>query len=167
MSILVNSETRLIVQGITGREGSFHTGQMVEYGTNVVGGVTPGGAGKEVSGVPVFNTVRDAVASTELLRLDDGLAGAAAEAFEHQGNLFPYFLWTACRVTPSASAMCCHGQPSRRARSTWSVSRRSASTRSERTARNPSAGSSPEAAVIRSLDMTSTYVDMARAVNRC
>jgi len=41
MSILVNSDTRLIVQGITGREGSFHTGQMVEYGTNVVGGVTP------------------------------------------------------------------------------------------------------------------------------
>lgn len=65
MSILVNSETRLIVQGITGREGSFHTGQMVEYGTNVVGGVTPGGAGKEVHGVPVFNTVRDAVAATQ------------------------------------------------------------------------------------------------------
>ncbi len=64
MSILVNSETRLIVQGITGREGSFHTGQMVEYGTNVVGGVTPGGAGKDVSGVPVFNTVRDAVDAT-------------------------------------------------------------------------------------------------------
>jgi succinyl-CoA synthetase alpha subunit len=65
MSILVNSETRLIVQGITGREGSFHAGQMVEYGTNVVGGVTPGGAGKEVHGVPVFNTVRDAVAATQ------------------------------------------------------------------------------------------------------
>jgi succinyl-CoA synthetase alpha subunit len=65
VSILVNSETRLIVQGITGREGSFHTGQMVEYGTNVVGGVTPGGAGKEVHGVPVFNTVRDAVAATQ------------------------------------------------------------------------------------------------------
>jgi succinyl-CoA synthetase alpha subunit len=65
MSILVNSETRLIVQGITGREGSFHAGQMVEYGTKVVGGVTPGGAGKEVHGVPVFNTVRDAVAATQ------------------------------------------------------------------------------------------------------
>lgn len=64
VSILVNSETRLIVQGITGREGSFHAGQMVEYGTNVVGGVTPGGAGKEVHGVPVFNTVKDAVAAT-------------------------------------------------------------------------------------------------------
>jgi succinyl-CoA synthetase alpha subunit len=65
MSILVNSETRLIVQGVTGREGSFHTGQMVEYGTNVVGGVTPGGKGKEVHGVPVFNTVRDAVEATQ------------------------------------------------------------------------------------------------------
>jgi succinyl-CoA synthetase alpha subunit len=64
VSILVNSQTRLLVQGITGREGSFHTGQMVEYGTNVVAGVTPGGLGKEVHGVPVFNTVSDAVEKT-------------------------------------------------------------------------------------------------------
>lgn len=61
MSILVNKETRLLVQGITGREGSFHTTQMVEYGTNVVAGVTPGGKGKHVAGVPVFDTVKDAV----------------------------------------------------------------------------------------------------------
>ncbi|CAN5872154.1 succinate--CoA ligase subunit alpha [soil metagenome] len=60
MSILVNAETRLLVQGITGKEGSFHTIQMVEYGTNVVGGVTPGGAGKHVAGAPVFNTVSEA-----------------------------------------------------------------------------------------------------------
>jgi succinyl-CoA synthetase alpha subunit len=65
VSILVNSETRLIVQGITGREGSFHTGQMVEYGTNMVGGVAPGRAGTEVHGVPVFNTVKDAVEATK------------------------------------------------------------------------------------------------------
>lgn len=64
MSILVDSQTRLLVQGITGREGSFHAGQMVEYGTRVVAGVTPGGAGREVHGVPVFNTVRDAVQAT-------------------------------------------------------------------------------------------------------
>ena len=57
MSILVDGETRLLVQGITGREGSFHTTQMVEYGTNVVAGVTPGGKGKTVAGVPVFDTV--------------------------------------------------------------------------------------------------------------
>ncbi len=62
MSILVDRETRLLVQGITGREGSFHTTQMVEYGTNVVAGVTPGGRGKTVAGVPVFDTVADAVA---------------------------------------------------------------------------------------------------------
>jgi succinyl-CoA synthetase alpha subunit len=64
VSILVNKETRLLVQGITGREGSFHTTQMVEYGTNVVAGVTPGGKGKQVAGVPVFDTVKDAVAAT-------------------------------------------------------------------------------------------------------
>ena len=64
MSILVDSATRLLVQGITGREGSFHTGQMVEYGTNVVAGVTPGGKGKSVAGVPVFDTVATAVAET-------------------------------------------------------------------------------------------------------
>ena len=64
MSILVNSDTRLIVQGITGREGSFHTGQMVEYGTNVVGGTSPGKGGTSEHGVPVFNTVKDAVDAT-------------------------------------------------------------------------------------------------------
>ncbi|MGI8643177.1 MAG: succinate--CoA ligase subunit alpha [Thermomicrobiales bacterium] len=64
MSILVSSETRLLVQGITGREGSFHTEQMVQYGTNVVAGVTPGGKGKSVAGVPVFDTVETAVSET-------------------------------------------------------------------------------------------------------
>lgn len=64
MSILVDENTRLLVQGITGREGSFHTEQMLEYGTNVVGGVTPGKAGQEVHGVPVFNTVEEAVQET-------------------------------------------------------------------------------------------------------
>lgn len=65
MSILVGKDTRLLVQGITGREGAFHTQQMVEYGTNVVAGVTPGGAGKTVAGVPVYNTVSEAVAETD------------------------------------------------------------------------------------------------------
>jgi succinyl-CoA synthetase alpha subunit len=64
VSILVDRETRVLVQGITGREGSFHTEQMVEYGTNVVSGVTPGGKGKSVAGAPVFDTVADAVAET-------------------------------------------------------------------------------------------------------
>ncbi|HUF11088.1 MAG TPA: succinate--CoA ligase subunit alpha [Rhodothermales bacterium] len=61
MSILVDSSTRLVVQGITGSEGSFHTGQMLEYGTKVVGGVTPGKGGQMHLGRPVFNTVIDAV----------------------------------------------------------------------------------------------------------
>src|SRR5881394_3411279 len=61
MSILVDKDTRLVVQGITGKEGTFHTKQMVEYGTNVVGGVTPGKGGTTHEGIPVFNTVADAV----------------------------------------------------------------------------------------------------------
>ena len=65
MSILVNKDTRLLVQGITGREGEFHTRQMQEYGTNVVAGVTPGKGGGWVSGIPVFDTVHEAVDVTE------------------------------------------------------------------------------------------------------
>lgn len=64
MSILVNRDTRLLVQGITGREGQFHTRQMLEYGTNVVGGVTPGKGGEWIAGVPVFDTVKEAVEAT-------------------------------------------------------------------------------------------------------
>jgi len=64
VSILVGKNTRLLVQGITGREGSFHTTQMVEYGTSVVAGVTPGKRGEQVAGVPVFDTVEQAVAET-------------------------------------------------------------------------------------------------------
>ncbi|HKZ03785.1 MAG TPA: hypothetical protein VJ180_16195, partial [Pyrinomonadaceae bacterium] len=62
MSILVNKATRLVVQGITGKEGTFHTKQMVEYGTNVVGGVTPGKGGTTHEGIPVFDTVARSVA---------------------------------------------------------------------------------------------------------
>lgn len=65
MSILVNKSTRVVVQGITGKEGSFHATQCKAYGTQVVAGVTPGKAGQEVEGIPVFNTVRDAVKKTE------------------------------------------------------------------------------------------------------
>jgi succinyl-CoA synthetase alpha subunit len=65
MSILVNKDTRLVVQGITGREGEFHTRQMLDYGTNIVAGVTPGKGGGWVAGIPVFDTVREAVNATE------------------------------------------------------------------------------------------------------
>ena len=61
MSILVNKNTRVVVQGITGRQGAFHTQLMLEYGTNVVAGMTPGRGGEWVHGVPVFNTVKKAV----------------------------------------------------------------------------------------------------------
>jgi len=65
MGILVGKNTRLLVQGITGREGAFHTQQMIDYGTPVVGGVTPGKGGEWVHGVPVFDTVKEAVNATE------------------------------------------------------------------------------------------------------
>lgn len=65
MSILIDRETKVLVQGITGRDGSFHTGQMVDYGTQVVGGVTPGKGGQEVHGVPVFDTVAEAREATD------------------------------------------------------------------------------------------------------
>ncbi len=61
MSVLVDNATRLVVQGITGKEGTFHTKQMIEYGTNVVAGVTPGKGGTTHEGIPVFNSVADAV----------------------------------------------------------------------------------------------------------
>jgi len=64
MSILLDDQSRVIVQGITGREGVFHTERMLDYGTNVVGGVTPGKAGEAVHGCPVFHSVQDAVDET-------------------------------------------------------------------------------------------------------
>ena len=64
MSILIDETTPIIVQGMTGDKGSFHTKEMVEYGTNVVGGVTPGKGGSKHQGLPVFNTVKEAVEAT-------------------------------------------------------------------------------------------------------
>ena len=64
MSIYIDKNTKVLVQGITGSVGTFHTKQMLEYGTKIVGGVTPGKAGSKVEGVPVFNTVTEAVKAT-------------------------------------------------------------------------------------------------------
>jgi succinyl-CoA synthetase alpha subunit len=65
MAIFADKKTKVIVQGITGRDGAFHTQQMISYGTNVVGGVTPGKGGTEMHGVPVFDTMEEAVAKTK------------------------------------------------------------------------------------------------------
>lgn len=65
MSIFINEDSRIIVQGITGSQGKFHAGLMQEYGTNVVAGVTPGRGGQEVLGIPVYDTVKAAAAATE------------------------------------------------------------------------------------------------------
>lgn len=81
MSVLVGNDTRLVVQGITGSEGSFHTEQMIEYGTNVVAGVTPGKGGQEHLELPVYNTVADAVekeqANTSVIFVPPAFAGDA------------------------------------------------------------------------------------------
>jgi len=81
MSILIGENTRVVVQGLTGREGSFHAAQMRAYGTKVVAGVTPGKYGQQVDGVPVFNTVRDAVrnsgANASIIFVPAGLAADA------------------------------------------------------------------------------------------
>ena len=88
MSVFVNKQTRLVVQGITGRDGSFHTKQMIAYGTQVVAGVTPGKGGQTFEGtVPVFNTVAEAVAktgaNTSVIYVPPmGAAGAIIEAVD-------------------------------------------------------------------------------------
>ena len=93
MSILVNNDTRLVVQGITGKEGAFHTGQMVEYGTKVVAGVTPGkGEQKDTNDIPIFNTVAEAVketnANTSIIFVPPPFASdACLEAIDSGGDL--------------------------------------------------------------------------------
>jgi|SRR5699024_9121019 len=81
MSVLVGNDTRLVVQGITGSEGSFHAKQMIEYGTNVVAGVTPGKGGKKHLDLPVYDTVSDAVekedANTSVIFVPPAFAGGA------------------------------------------------------------------------------------------
>ena len=75
MSILVNKDTKVIVQGFTGKEGTFHAEQCMAYGTKIVGGVTPGKGGQEHLGQPVFNTVEEAVRATEGAGGGGGCAG--------------------------------------------------------------------------------------------
>lgn len=81
MAIIIDKNTRVLVQGITGKEGSFHTEQMIKYGTNVVAGATPGKGGEKILGVPVFNTAAEAVKNTSAnASIIFVPAGAAADA---------------------------------------------------------------------------------------
>lgn len=81
MSVLVNKESKIIVQGFTGKEGTFHAEQMIKYGTNIVGGVTPGKGGQEHLGKPIFNSVKEAVekagANTSIIFVPPGFAADA------------------------------------------------------------------------------------------
>src|SRR5688572_19027860 len=87
MSILVNSSTRVLVQGMTGTEGKFHAAQMIDYGTQIVAGVTPGRGGQTCLDRPVYNTVREAIAETGadtsiIFVPSAGAADAAQESLE-------------------------------------------------------------------------------------
>ena len=73
MSIIIDKDTKLVVSGLTGREGSFHGLRNKAYGTDLVAGVTPGKAGQDVEGIPVFNTVRDAVEATDTERGEEAI----------------------------------------------------------------------------------------------
>ena len=110
MSILIDENTRLIVQGITGREGMFHTEQMLDYGTRVVAGVTPGKGGQEVLGVPVFNTVREAAEATGanasvLFVPAKFLAESAREAIDAK---IPCIITIAEHTPVHDMMICCH-----------------------------------------------------------
>ena len=86
MAVLVDKNTRLIVQGITGKEGTFHAKGCAEYGTKVVGGVTPGKGGTTHEGWPVFNTVADAVEKTGANATDDFCAAAVCRRRDSRGR---------------------------------------------------------------------------------
>ncbi len=86
MSILVDKNTRLIVQGLTGREGTFHAKGCAEYGTKVVGGVTPGKGGTKHEGWPIFNTVADAVERNGRERNRDFCSAAVRGRCDHGGG---------------------------------------------------------------------------------
>ena len=86
MSILVDEDTKLVVSGITGREGTFHALNNQRYGTHVVAGVTPGKGGQDVEGVPVFNTFHDAVARDRREHGDDLRAAALRRRLDPRGR---------------------------------------------------------------------------------
>ena len=90
MSIMVNRDTRVLVQGITGSSGALHTRKCIEYGTNVVAGVVPGKGGQLFDNqVPIFDTVADAVAQTGGQRVDDLCAATVRGGFRDGGHRLP------------------------------------------------------------------------------
>jgi succinyl-CoA synthetase alpha subunit len=98
MAVLVNKSSKIIVQGFTGTEGTFHATQMIEYGTQVVGGVTPGKGGSSHLDKPVFNTVADAVKNTgadvSIIFVPPAFAGdAIIEAAEVSPKVFQCRIW--------------------------------------------------------------------------
>jgi succinyl-CoA synthetase alpha subunit len=103
MSILLDQNTRVLVQGITGRDGSFHAKQMLEYGTRVVGGVTPGKGGQEIHGVPVFDSMGEAVKAVVTPR-DMVMRWPPASMVSSSCGLaaplgWPMYSWASSRVT--------------------------------------------------------------------
>ncbi len=116
MSILVNKHTRLLVQGITGREGLFHTEQMVAYGTNVVGGVTPGKGGQWAAGVPVFDTVTEGGQRDRGQHLDHLRAGPLCARRDPGSGRRRH---QADRLHHRRAADAGHGQGARLHRSAW------------------------------------------------
>ena len=86
MSVLVDQNTRVMFQGFTGREASFHAQASIDYGTKVVGGVTPGKGGQMHLGLPVFNTVADAVKQTGRERFGDFRSAAVRRRRDHGGS---------------------------------------------------------------------------------
>ena len=83
MSVLVGDNTRLVIQGVTGTEGTFHGQQMIDYGTNIVAGVTPGKGGQEALGAPVYNSVQEAVKEVvdEVTKPDSPISSVFSQSF--------------------------------------------------------------------------------------
>ncbi|MCB8961275.1 MAG: hypothetical protein H6651_13250 [Ardenticatenales bacterium] len=103
MTILIDNNTRVVVQGITGRQGTFHTGRMLAYGTKVVAGTNPKRAGEEVHGVPVFATVAEAVAETgaNCSIISVPAPSAAAAIVAAQPKCRSVIVWPDCSAIPS------------------------------------------------------------------
>ena len=107
MAIWVNNDTRLLVQGITGKEGKFHALGCRDYGTQVVAGVTPGKGGETVEGIPVFDSVRRGARGDRRQRLDDLRAAAVRRRRDHGGRRRPASSWSSASPRASRSPTCC------------------------------------------------------------